>query len=230
MFHYDFNQSTKAELEAYLERASRPTDVLKWIELILLIRNRMELPALEETVEDIVAAAEATKTAAETGPLGQALVVAGKLDQARYASLGALVVDVDQQLPADVTHVGFYVDGAIQPTIPRIEADYPRLLFSSSTASQLQATGKQADARVAALIEESLRVEDVLAHGTHRLLLLSSPEDPLTILLDEPVRNTKQRNGKPLAWAVGPKVVRLAAISKGPKTTDALEKLEAEMA
>jgi hypothetical protein len=231
VFHYDFSQSAKAELEDFLALNARPAHVVRWVELILLIRSRLDMPVVAETAEEIVAAAEVSAPLVETERRrqGTVLVVANKLDNARYTSLGALIIEVDQQIPPGVTHVAFYVDGAIQPTIPKIEADYPGLLFSSSTVEQLRATGKAQDARVASLIEQSLRVEDVLAHLTHRLLLLSRPDDPVTMNLEQPIKNTKQRNGKPLAWTVGPKVVPLAIVAQQPRTTGEMEKLEAEV-
>jgi hypothetical protein len=229
-FHYDFSQSAKAELEAFLALNARPTHVLGWIQLILLIRARLDMPGIAETADEIVAAAEASAAPVEKERIqGAVLVVANKLDYARYTSMGALIIDVDQQVAPGVTHVAFYVDGAIKATIPKVEADYPGLLFSNSTAEQLRATGRAHDARVADLIEESLRVEDVLGHVTHRLLLLSRPDDLLTMTLEHPIKNTKQRNGKPLAWTVGPKVVPLAAIAEQPRTTEELEKLETEL-
>jgi hypothetical protein len=229
LFHYDFNQSAKAELESYLDRATRPEHVGRWIELIILIRSRLGLPAPDDTVDEIVAAAPERPAAQGQPTQDRVLVVANKLDHARYTSLSALIVDVDQQIPSDVSHIGFYTEGAVQPMIPRIEADYPGLLFSASTAKQLRATGKAADTRVAKLIENFLRVEDTLAQSTHHLLLLTPADDASTIILDQPVHNTKQRNGKPLAWTVGPKVVQLAALHRNPKTTDELEKFEAEI-
>lgn len=228
-FHYDFNQSAKAGLESYLDRSTRPEHVQKWVELVTFIRGQLGLPGPDETAEAIVAAAIAEDRIAKVEPVrDRVLVIANKLDHARYTNLSALLVDVDQQIPTDVTNIGFYVDGAIQPMIPRIEADYPGLLLSASTAAQLRATGRDPDTKAAGLIEGFLRVEDALANSTHRVLLLSAADDPSTIILDQPVQNTKQRNNKPLAWTVGPRVVRLEALRRNPKTTEELEKFDAE--
>ena len=59
---------------------------------------------------------------------------------------------------------------------------------------------------------------------------MSGPDDEPTLLLDEPVKNTKQRDGRPLAWTVVPRIVRLDALARGPRTTDELDQHEVESA
>ncbi len=225
-FHYDFGQAAKGELDAHLHSETRPHHVERWIDLILLLRDRLGLTTPEQTAAEIVAAAEADIDQPVQAEGGSVLVLVDKLLYSRYQSSAALALDVDQQLPSDLTHIGFYYDATIQPTFPRVLADYPGLLYSASTAQQLRATGKDLDTRAAALIEQSIKLDDELADTTHRLLLLSEPTHPDTLSLDEPIQNTKTKAGRPLAWAISPQVVSWTSIAAAPATTDELDRLE----
>ena len=114
--------------------------------------------------------------------------------------------------------------------VPAIVADYRGLLFGDSVAAQLRATGNAEDASAADFIDASLRAEDDLAGRTKRVLLLSAPDDPLrTLTLDEQVLNTTERDGRRLAWAVGPRVVRYEALARRPTTTTELDAIEADL-
>ena len=50
--------------------------------------------------------------------------------------------------------------------------------------------------------------------------------DPSTLTLSAPVKNTKQHAGRPLAWAVGSRVLRTRSLARGPATTDELDDFE----
>jgi sugar/nucleoside kinase (ribokinase family) len=226
--HYDLNQAAKGLLEAHLADAVRAEHVERWIELILHIRSKLGLPAVEQTATEIVARAPEAEVIDVRS--GSALIVAEKLDYARYQANLVLILDVDQSLPDNLTHVGFYLDGAIQPPIPAIVADYPGLLLALSTADQLEQTGRPEDQRAAQLIRTLVSADESLADSTRRVLLLSAPDsDPATLVLDRPIQNTKKhRTGRSLAWTVGPSVVRVSSLAHSPATTDELDRFEAE--
>lgn len=227
-WHYDLNQVAKAQLEPFLERELRPQHVERWIELLLTLRRRLKLPIADgDHAGAIVAAAPVRPMGYPSPDAGAAaLVLVDKAALARYQRSGALVLGVDDAVPAGVGHVAFYVDGAIDPVIPAVTADYRGLLFSPSVAAQLRATGGPEDERAASLVDESLRVEDDFAGTARRVLLLSAPDDDRTLVLNSPVANTKERDGRPLAWAVSPKVVRWSSLAAGPTTTTDLDDLE----
>lgn len=229
-FHYDFGQAAKGELDAYLQAETRPHHVERWIELILMLRERLGLSTEEASAAEIVAAAEPAQAEKGQTEGGSVLVLVDKLQYSRYQSTHALSLDVDQQLPSDLTHIGFYHDAMIQAVFPSVLADYPGLLYSASTVRQLLETNKELDRRAAGLIEQSIKLDDELAESTHRLLLLSEPTHPETFTLDEPIENTKQKAGRPLAWAISPQVIRWSSIAAGPATTDDLDELEADSA
>lgn len=222
-FHYDLNQSAKEVLGSFLSTQASAPDVQRWIEMLLLVRRRAGLTVPESTAEELVVAApDKVGPGHEPALDGLALIVTGRYDYARYQATGALVLPAEQQVADGVTHVGFYAK-AIQPHVAAIVADHPNLLFQPATAVQLRATNKPTDAKVAEVIDDALAAEPDLAGRTHRVILLSPVNDESTLVLDEPVKNTKVLGSRPVAWTVGPKVVPLRALSGSPSTTDELD-------
>ena len=226
-FHFDFDQTAKESLSAWLRDNTRPEHVEKWVELLLLVRERAKLLVPEESAADIVSAAVSMSAAHAAvvftpSSMGDALIVTGQHDFARYQSSNAILVDDNPLLDDSVTHVAFY-NRAIQPMIPAILDDHPNRLFSSETCEQLRATGKRTDELVADLIETALRTDSDLVGSSHRVLVLSDPEAPETIVLDAPIENTKQSRGRPIAWTVGPRLVPVHALAARPSTTDELD-------
>lgn len=222
-FHYDFGQAAKETLNGWLTEETRPEHLIRWIEMLKLIRDRAGLSVPEETADKLVAAAPDPKQGGSDVSLeGEALIVTGALDYARYQAASALVLNSEQRLPDGVTHVGFYAK-VIHPHLPAIVSDQPNLLFDPATAAQLRATGKASDLRLADIIDHTLGVSPDLAGQSRRVLLLSADSDDATIVLDQPVRNTKTLSDRPVAWAVGTKVVPVQALAASPATTDDLD-------
>lgn len=228
-FHYDFDQVAKESLNAWLLAKTKPEHVEKWIELLILIRQRVHLSVPEESAAEIIELAAAIESDHETGALkpgqvGDALIVTGQHDFARYQSTGAIVLDADQQVADSVTHVAFY-NRAIQPVVAAILDDHPNRLFSSSTCEQLRSTGRPTDAVVAKLIEDAIRTDSGMVGSSHRVLVLSEPDAAETMVLPAPVKNTKHSRSRPVAWTVGPRVIPVRALAAGPATTDELDAL-----
>jgi hypothetical protein len=227
-FHYDFGQAAKGELDEYLQRETGAGHVRRWIELILLIREQLGLSLPDQTVDEIIDTASASGGDEQAALGSDVLVLANKPDYVRYQQSGAIVRNVSEFIPPTVTHVAFYVDGAIQSVVPRIVADYPGLLFATSTVEQLRTTGSQADELAAQLIEASTQLDDDLVGTAHRVILLTAADAQDTLELPAPVRNTRQRDGRPLAWAIASRVVSYASLAEQPVTTEDLDRIEAE--
>ena len=228
MFHYDLDSTAKEALKLWLSERTRPHHVARWINLLLLLRERAGLAAIGDTAEAIVAAADdnSAPTPLADG-LGNVMIVTGQHDYARYHSTGAITIDSSVEIPESASHVAFY-SRVIQPHIPMILADHPNRLFAESTCAQLRATGHTTDAVVANVIEAAIRGDSNLVGTSQRVLVLSTPDSSETIVLDEPIENTKSSKGRPIAWTIGPKVVPVAALASGPRTTTELDKLIAE--
>ena len=221
-FHYDLTLSAKEALTSWLSEHARAEHMEKWVEVLLLIRARAGLPVPDESAAALVAAAPAHESTTTKATDGLALIVSGQHDHVRYTERGALVLDPSEQLPTGITHVGFYARG-IQPHVAAIVADHPNLLLTTETAAQLRATEREADARVAAVVEDAVRTERPEAGSSRRVLLLSGPEDDATIVLPQPIKNTKQIHGKPVAWTLSRALVPLPALLTAPATTDELD-------
>lgn len=225
-WHYDFGQAVKEMLNGWLAAEARPADVYRWIEVLLHLRERAGLSSPGMSAAEIVDAAPAGPAPVDHGPdlRNDALIVSGALDHARYLEGHALILGADAQRPAGVTHVGFCAR-AIHEHVPSIEADLPNLLFDGSTVRQLRHTGKEIDARAAQLIEDCLAAEPDLEGTSHRVLLLSAPDDPSTLVLEAPIVNTKTIRERPVSWIVGNRVVPLSALAESPRTTSELDAL-----
>lgn len=223
-FHYDLGQVAKESLlTGWLAAETTPADVARWVDMLLLIRSATGLANPLDTVDEMVDQASAGRPQDNADRAdGRVLVAVGQHDYARYLDDGALVLPTEYQLPDGVTHVAFY-HRAIQPHVAAIVADQPNLMFATTTSQQLRATNKGADEALARIIDSATRSDSTLVDRSHRVLLLSGPEDPETLVLDSPVRNTKSLKGKPVAWTLGPKVVPLRSLAMSPATTDELD-------
>lgn len=76
---------------------------------------------------------------------------------------------------------------------------------------------------MADLIDDALRSDAASVGSNYQVLVLSPPDSPETIVLNEPIKNTKTSKGRPIAWTVSSKVVPVRALLDGPSTTDGLD-------
>jgi energy-coupling factor transporter ATP-binding protein EcfA2 len=221
-FHYDLSFALKEELTEHLRANVKPRHVRRWLELMLLLRRAAKLPDIDVDLDALTA--DQDELVEPAPPAGRAvLVLDGRLDYARYREHGAVVFDPARLLDDDVTHIAFYADAAIQPEVARVLADYRGLFVDPSTVAQLRASGREVDVRAAGVLNDALLRDDTLVGATIRLLLLSAPDDPETLILPQPVRNDLKRQGRPLAWTVGPRLTTFEALSTRPATTTDLE-------
>ncbi|MGH8904308.1 MAG: ATP-dependent nuclease [Egibacteraceae bacterium] len=229
-WHYDLSRTAKVQLAEYLAEHLTAEDVTRWIALIELIRSRLGLGEPAEVPVSDEAPVESQPPAPTEPPPDHddVLVVAGRLDYATYLDLSAYITDPDRVFSSEVTHVAFYVDGAVQPVIPAIVARYNHIAFTDEVRGQLLATGRPADAWLAGVIERATSDGSGRAGQRWQVLLLSAlPADGEpngTIALPQPVMNTKTNvRGRPFAWTVGHRYTRLSALRREPTTTDQLE-------
>jgi len=228
-FHFDLNTASKELLGEHLRLHATPQHLERWADLLLGLRRKLGLDVPELTASELVE--QASRSPQETAHSGRdVLVVTSATDLSRYGEHGAILLDPrHQQVPGSITHIGFYVRGAIQPTIPAIREVYTGLVLNETTVAQLKATGRDDDAQAAEVIRALLDTDESLHAIRHNLALLSRPADADTLVLETPVENTKRLHDRPLAWAVGPRLVPYAALAACPKTTDELEQIEVEI-
>ena len=225
-WHYDFDQSAKELLGSYFEAETKPEHVGRLLDLILLIRAKLGFSPADATAAEMIETAHAADTSPPSRASGGAvLVIPDVAAFARANARNVLLLPVDQQLPDDLTHVGFYADAEIKPHIPRVVADYQALLIDASTIRQLRETGKQADLDIATILQESLDAGEP-SGMTRRVLLLSEANSPNSLTLPAPVQNDIQVSGKPFAWTATAKVVRFDALAREPATTTELAEFQ----
>jgi putative ATP-dependent endonuclease of the OLD family len=220
-FHYDLGQAAKESLTEFLESEADPADLHRWIEMILLIRDRAGLDGVGLTADQIIDRAP-LRSPIRTTESGTVFITNGAHDLARYMATGAIALDIDYQMPPDVVRVGFY-QREISQYLPTIVADHPNLLFDDDTIRQLRSTGKSGDDTLASAIEALVARDEALQGAPHRVLLLSAPHDDATMQLAGPIANTKTMSGRPVAWTVSPRLVPVAAFIDAPATTEELD-------
>ena len=246
-WHYDFDPAAKERLNEWLTVETQPQHVERWVTVIDLVRQAAGLDALEEAPESLIAAAPrvpAQPASSGTTKPGQVLILTHKQEAARYQTYTAVILPEDLDLPDDVTHIGFY-DSGIRPHVPSIRANHPNLLISPATADELRTTGREVDSEAAAFVE-ALVSNEPNRQGTaaHILVLSSSPgyttvseadaqeartTDDGTLVLPQPVKNTKELRGRRVAWTVVPRTVPYAALAEAPTTTDELDKMTSDI-
>lgn len=140
--------------------------------------------------------------------------------RSEYQQTSAYVCQPDRSFRAGLTHLGFYVQGAIQPLVPRIREYVPAVLFTHDEADARRAAGEQElGGLIDRLLDESRRTDG----SSYGVLLLSGPDDPTTVVLRNPVRNdTVTAAGRNWAWTLGQRYTRLDRLGSGVRVTSEL--------
>lgn len=224
-FHFGFDQAGKELIAEFMVQNAEAKHVRLWIELILRLRALAGLDPWPETLDDLMDGAPETGSSA---PEDQrtALVIADKVAYSRYRRESILLADSSMSMIDSVTHVGFYADGEVKPELARILRRYTSIRFARTTVEQLREAGTDDDRMVAEVIARSLEADDGLVGSIRQVLLLSPQDGEETVKLGSAIPNTKERNGRPLAWTVGPRVVSLSTLLSEPASTSDLDAIE----
>ena len=122
--------------------------------------------------------------------------------------------------------MGFYYGGAIQPEIAKITARRDNIVFEEKVAKALGESKDLVDQTIGCLISTMLRAGDRVDGEPYQVFLLTPPDDPETLQLLHPIRNTKtDRNGRPWAWTMSQAYTNTEALRAGPETTTELDEL-----
>jgi hypothetical protein len=165
------------------------------------------------------------------GESGTAAIVAARVAYGFYLRNGAYVCQPFRAFNRDdLTHIGFYADGAIQAEIPEIVERRQNVEWTFANAAQLRETGDVLDLRLAELIEQSLRTRDQgLQEGEHHdVFLLTRAEEPETFVLPQRiVHHTWKHSGSP--YTRKHRYVYLEALETSPADTDELDAAQHEI-
>jgi hypothetical protein len=152
------------------------------------------------------------------------VVAGGKIAAAEYLRHNAYVCQPERSF-RDVERVGFYRNGQIEPFFPRIRYRKMNVDFSRASAAALRATGAALDGEVADLIDRILN-DPANPHtpGKHQVFLLTSRDDPQTLLLENPIKH--RILGRGTAWTQGTRYTSEEALRRHPRTTDDLHRTQ----
>ena len=148
------------------------------------------------------------------------VIVAARAAWPEYQRISAYIGQPDRVFRAGLTHFGFYADGAIQPLVPRIREHLPSVAFTRVEAVARRSAGdREIGDLIDRLLDEGGRIEGEL----YCIVLLTSPDDPSTIVLSQPVQNdTKTATGRNWAWTLGQRYTRVDRLRSGVKVTSEL--------
>ena len=148
------------------------------------------------------------------------VVAAGRAAAREYYELGAYVCQEGRSF-RDVDRMGFYRHRRLERHFPRIRYWVDHVEFTREDVARLRSTGAPLDAEVAELVETMLDQERRREGARHQVLLLTAPDDPDTLVLDEPIPHTHVGRGS--AWTQGTRYTSEASLRTGPRTTDDLD-------
>jgi hypothetical protein len=154
------------------------------------------------------------------------VIVAARIAYDEYRRHHAYFCQPRRSFRSGLSRIAFYTDGAVQPEVPRILARRDNIGLTAETASALRSSPDMQDRKFGALIEQVLKAESHRKGNIEQIFLLSSPEDPDTLMLANPISNTKtSANGRKTAFTQGQRYTRSEVLKRNPPTTDDLEKL-----
>jgi hypothetical protein len=141
------------------------------------------------------------------------VVVAARFAYPEYLARGLYICQAERAFRGGLTHMAFYASSAIQVPVPRIRHREDLVVFSHDEA-RARESGSDTDQLVGAAIEADLRAGTREEGKQYQVFLLSAQDDPDTVQLPHPIKNDTVAAGRPLAWTMGQRYVRLAALTR----------------
>jgi hypothetical protein len=114
----------------------------------------------------------------------EVVIVAARWAYPIYRGLHAYICQPDRTFRA-VHRIGFYLQKAIMPELPRIERVYHGVVVTEEQAADLGASHDPLDLRLADLIR--WRIADPTWEPTNDFYLLTATQDPATVRLTRPI-------------------------------------------
>lgn len=110
-----------------------------------------------------------------------------------------------------VIRLGFYSKGVIYPLVPKILSSHEEVEMTRNAHSG------ELKRLVNFLLDSNLRIEG----QKYKVLFLSAPDSPDTLVLPQPIPNDKlSKTGKPTAFTMGQRYVSAAELLKAKTTSD----------
>ena len=176
--------------------------------------SRVHAIIKQEGSMPLAPAAPATHT-----PSKDVLVVAAKNAYDEYLDYCAYVCQRGRGF-RDVDRMGFYRLGKIEPHFPRIIGIAQHVDFTPANVERLRATGSPVDREVARIVETLLKHRKRRDGEVFDVFVLSSPDHPDTLTLDQPIKH--RATGRGSAWTMGQRYIAERSLENNPTTTDDL--------
>jgi hypothetical protein len=153
------------------------------------------------------------------------VIVAGNTAYPEYLEYQAYVGHCNRPFRKTAQRMAFYKSQVIQREVPEILDIRQGIVFSDATVSGLYSTGNPDDRDIADLIQVLLEETGRGNGEPFDVVLLSAPDDPKTLVLPNPVKNTKtNRRGNPTPITMGQyRYTSMSALEAHPATTDELD-------
>jgi hypothetical protein len=120
-----------------------------------------------------------------------------------------------------VERIAFYCRGRIEREVPLIRHVVDDVEFSREHAEELRASRNPFGPEIAGLIERALDTGVRPAGHLEKVFLLSGPDDPETVHLNEPIVNDAvDKRGQTTAWVMMQRYASLAALQAARRTSD----------
>jgi len=117
----------------------------------------------------------------------------------------------------DVDYLAFYADGEIKPKVAKILKAEEEVVIDPARVSRKEFQN----------VVEKLVANNAREFGaTNKILLLSSPEDEVTVSLDRPVRNnltTSKASGRTVAFTQNQRYVSMERLKKARNTKELID-------
>jgi len=141
------------------------------------------------------------------------VIVAARIAYNEYGEHSAYICQPGRAFRTGLTHMGFYLDGAIQVHIPLIRHVADHVTFTPEEAASRRA-GAERDQVIGQVIESTLAKGTREEEQQYQIFLLSGQDDAQTIKLPQPITNNAvSASGRPSAWVQGQRYTSLAKLT-----------------
>lgn len=138
------------------------------------------------------------------------VVVAARNAWPEYNDIHAYICQPNRSFQ-QVSRVGFYSKGVIFPLVPKI----------LSVHDEVEMTPHAYDGELGELVNRVVELGKRPEGGLFKVLLLSAPDSPDTLQLQNPIPNDKKgKTGKPTAFTMGQRYVSSEALRNANTTSD----------
>lgn len=230
IWHYGYTKAGKELIGDYLKKSVKQSDTDRWVELMKMVRELLEIDAPESQPEAGLPGSRSpdekrTEVRVAATTANDTVIVPARFAYGEYLDHGIYVCQAGRFFAEGVARMGFYADAAIQTEIPRIRHRRDGVTFSREEVERLRASEDPVDHEIGALVEKLLAHAEETG-GRFQVFLLTAPDDPDTLRLGRPIQNTKRSlRGNATAWTQKQRYVSSAHLARNPSTTDELDAL-----